>query len=194
MLLAVGIAGSLAAAWIGASVQAAPRLGESNEPPTLLRWDVAKCAGGSCTFLVVAGHARWRTASGATIRFTGTGEAEPPEGEAAGGGEWTRRNSKGKVVGRGVYKVIHFLSWRGSGGSLGNVVDAIGHRRDVRSGALKLRIHLFGTGKGRLKLSSSSGGGTVPRGSLILHTATGRRIEYLQRDRPGGQILFHHTR
>jgi hypothetical protein len=193
MLLALGIGSSLAV-WIGSSVHAAPQVRESGETPTLVRWDVARCAGVSCAALVVGGHAKWRSASGATIKFTGSGEAEPPEGETAGGGVWKRRNSSGQTVGRGVYQAIDFISWRGFGGSLGNVEDAIGHRRDVRSGVLKLRIHLFGTGRGRLVLSSSSAGGTVPRGSLVLHTRSGRRIEYLQKVRPRGQILFHHTR
>jgi hypothetical protein len=192
-LLALGLASGLAV-WLGATVQAAPQIRESGEAPGIFRWDVARCAGPSCEALVVGGHARWRSASGATIKFTGSGEAEPGEDEAAGGGAWTRKNSTGHILGHGTYQVTGFISWRGFGGSLGNVTDAIGHARDVRSGVLKLRIHLFGTGRGRLTISSSLPGATVREGSLVLHTASGSRIEYLQHTHPGGQVLVHHTR
>jgi hypothetical protein len=194
-LVAVGAASGLATAAITAgSVSAATRPREAKETPKVLRWDVAKCSSASCDALVVGGHARWRSSAGATIKFTGCGQAETREGEAAGGGQWTRRNSSGKLVDHGVYKVTSFISWKGSGGTLGNVLDAIGNGREVRSGVLKVRIRLFGTGRGRLVLASSSGGPSVPTAShLILHTAAGKRIRYVERGRLlRGQVLFHH--
>jgi hypothetical protein len=196
-VLAVGAGGALVALWLSAgSVSAATRTKEANETPRVLRWDVAKCDSSSCDALVVGGHAKWHNASGATIRFTGSGQTEIREGEAAGGGLWTRRNSSGQLVGRGVYNVRAFISWKGFGGTLGNVADAIGSGREVRSGVLKLRVRLSGTGKGRLVLASSSGGPSVQATShLILHTKAGRRIKYRESGRVvRGQLLFHHIR
>jgi hypothetical protein len=171
----------------------------------MVRWDIARCDSDSCVALVVGGHARWRSGSGATIRFTGTGQAEPREGEAAGGGVWIRKNSRGQVVRRGTYKVTGFISWNGFGGTLGNVQDGIGNRNEVRSGVLRLRIHLFALPnskqpgvilRGRLVIASDSGGPLVPAKShLVLHTGTGRKIIYREGKRVAkGQTLLHHLR
>jgi hypothetical protein len=188
---AAGIACTLAIALLIGESSAQPQLPEPNEPHNLVRWDIAKCHSPSCAALVIGGHAVWRSASGATINFSGSGEAEPREGEAAGGGTWTRMDAKGRVVGRGAYRVTRFISWRGFGGVLGNVVDAVGHRRDYRVGILKLHINLLGKGRGRLVISSVIG--QEPRGHLFLRTVSGRTITYRERVRPKGQPLFHRT-
>jgi hypothetical protein len=166
---------------------------EGNETPKLVRWDIAKCRGISCEALVIGGHAVWRSASGATIRFTGSGEAEVAEREAAGGGSWIRKNAAGQVVAHGVYVVTGFIDWHGLGGSLGNVTDAVGHRRDYRNGILKLHIAL-GKGQGRLVISSVINPRPSRRGRLILHAPSGRTITYFQRIHPNGQPLFHRLR
>jgi hypothetical protein len=189
---------------VGSSA-AASRAREANEKGKLVRWDIAKCESRFCDALVVGGHGRWRSNSGDRIKFTGTGQAEPHEGEAAGGGTWTRKDSKGHVLRRGSYKVIGFISWRGFGGILGNVADAIGSRKEVRSGVLKLRVQFIPRNngqrpvrisRGRLVIASDSGGPPVPAKShLILHTASGRTITYWEGKRLArGQTLLHHIR
>ena len=182
------------------SVEAAARAREANERYKLVRWDIAKCNSASCNALVVGGRAYWRAQRGARISFTGTGQAEPREGEAAGGGLWTRRTATGRVIARGTYTVVGFISWKGYGGTLGNVADAIGSRNEVRSGLLELRIRLFSrsnrVSRGRLVIASDSGGPTVPgRSHLVLHTAGGTTIKYFEGRRLAkGQTLLHHIR
>jgi hypothetical protein len=100
-------------------------------------------------------------------------------------------DAQGRVIGRGAYKVTRFISWRGFGGLLGNVVDAVGHRRDYRVGILKLHIKLLGKAKGRLVISSVTG--QERKGYLFLRTLSGRTITYRERVRPKGQPLFHRT-
>jgi hypothetical protein len=194
-LLATGVVVSLMAVPVLAGQSSAPARAkkEANEVSALMRWDIAKCHSVSCGALVGGGHAVWRSESGATFHFSGTGEAEPREQEAAGGGTWTRRNSSGHLVGRGTYKVTRFIDWHGFGGTLGNVLDAVGHRRDYRVGILKLHIDLRAKVGGRLVISSFLRPASR-RGYLLLHTASGRTIRYRERIRPGGQPLFHRMR
>jgi hypothetical protein len=187
--LAAGIACALAVALLIGESSAQPQVPEGNEPHNIIRWDIAKCHAPSCAALVIGGHAAWRSAAGAKIILSGSGEAEPGEGEAAGGGTWTRMDAHGHVVGRGAYQVTRFISWRGFGGVLGNVVDAVGHRKDYRVGILKLHIQLLGKGKGRLVISSVTG--QERRGHVFLRTVSGRTITYRERVRPKGQPLFH---
>jgi hypothetical protein len=188
LLVAVLVCALAVALLIGES-SARPARREANEAHRFVRWDIAQCHSHSCGSLVIGGQALWRSASGSRIRFTGSGEAEPHEGEAAGGGTWTRMDSRGRVVGRGAYRVTGFIYWRGFGGSLGNVVDAVGHRQDYRVGILKLRIRMFGIGKGRLVICSVLGRERL--GHLFLRTHYGRTVTYRERVRPKGQPLFH---
>ena len=198
-LLAAGVTSFLIA--VVASPQSVGAAGrQTNERYKLVRWDIARCDSAACDALVVGGHARWRSESGARIKFTGTGQAEPREERAAGGGLWTRKSASGRIIGRGTYTVVAFISWNGLGGTLGNVADAIGNRNEVRSGVLKLRIRLFAhsheRGRGRLVIASDAGGGSVGAEShLVLRTANGRRIKYFERGRViFGQTLLHRIR
>jgi hypothetical protein len=190
-LCATAIASSLTGMLLVGAHAAGGGRREGNETPKLLRWDIAKCHLASCGALVIGGRAVWRSDSGGSFRFTGSGEAEVGEREAAGGGTWIRTNASGRIVGRGAYRVRGFIDWKGFGGSLGNVADAVGHRRDYRNGILKLHVSLFGKGRGRLVISSFTGTRT---GHLVLHKPSGRRIEYVERIRPKGQPLFHRIR
>ncbi|MDP9222579.1 MAG: hypothetical protein M3P18_01745 [Actinomycetota bacterium] len=187
-LLTAGVVGGLAALWGGGAVQART---ETAERHRVVRWDIARYVF-AYRSLVVGGHATWRSSSGASITLTGSGQAEARQGEAAGGGLWTRKNAAGKQVGSGAYVVTGFQEWRSAGGDLlANVSDAIGDPREGRSGVLKLRVRL-GNHRGRLVLSSdAAAGGPVSKGFLVFHTASGGRIKYHERTRPKGQVLFH---
>jgi hypothetical protein len=192
-LFATAIASSVAGMLL-VGAHAAGRGREGNETPKLVRWDIAKCHTVSCGALVIGGHAVWRSASGATFRFTGSGEAEVAEREAAGGGSWIRKNAAGQIVAHGAYQVTGFIDWHGLGGSLGNVTDAVGHRHDYRNGILKLHIDLLGKGQGRLVISSVINPPPSRPGHVTVQTPSGRTIKYLERIRPNGQPLFHHLR
>ena len=182
-------AGSVALSLSGAGAVERGVSKESREAPKLVRWDIARCGSPACVALVAGGHARWRSPSGAMIRFTASGQAEVGEREASGGGLYVRRDASGHLVGRGVYKVTGFLGWQGARNPLGNVADAVGSRWEVRGGVIGLHVHLSGGGKGRLVISSFRLR-TGP-GHLLLHTATGRTITYLEKIHPGGQPLIH---
>jgi hypothetical protein len=114
-----------------------------------VRWDLVQFPGG---VIAVGGtDVSTDTETGDTVDLTGSGQAEPAEGEAAGGGTFVHRNAAGATLAEGAYYVIHFVSWRRlAGGSLDatGLIDGIGNgpganpnEHEPTSGVLKLRVH-----------------------------------------------------
>jgi hypothetical protein len=108
-----------------------------------VRWDLLLIADG----VAVGGGVNVSTdqATGDTLELTGTGQAEPGEREAAGGGTFIQRHANGTEVTHGVYYVKRFLSWRRlAGGDFGatGLIDGVGNpgEREPTSGVLRLRI------------------------------------------------------
>jgi len=111
----------------------------------LVRWDLVQVKDG----VIIAGSDVGKDAATSdTITMTGTGQAEPPEGEAAGGGTFVHRNSSGATLAQGVYVVTGFNSWDNRGGSLAGfpVKDGLGEKNEVSGGILAINVRLFPEG------------------------------------------------
>ena len=118
---------------------------------SFIRWDLPQFVGN----VVLAGGTDVSTdaKTGDTIELTGSGQTEPAEEEAAGGGTFVHMSKSGEVRAQGAYQVIDFISWkRLSGGSLSGtgLIDAIGNgtgahpnEREETSGVLKLRVRFI---------------------------------------------------
>lgn len=91
-----------------------------------------------------------------TITLTGSGQVEPRELEAAGGGTFVHQHADGTVVAKGSYFVTGFVSWRPlAGGDFGKtgLVDGIGNgtgatpnEGEPSSGILTLDVRLVPDG------------------------------------------------
>ena len=90
------------------------------------------------------------TASGDTVSLTGSGDAEPAEKVAAGGGTFVHRHANGTEVLHGVYVVTGFMDWQPAGGTLAGLglTDGIGHIDETSGGILTLAVRLFPSGGG----------------------------------------------
>jgi hypothetical protein len=119
--------------------------GQRDHGGVFVRWDLVNIVDGVA---VVGGvNVTTNEATGDTIELTGSGQAEPREGEAAGGGTFVHRHANGTEVAHGAYYVKRFLSWRRlSGGNFGatGLIDGLGNPREGEptSGVLRLRIQL----------------------------------------------------
>ena len=143
------------AAWAAAAPASAGPEGHS-----VVRWDIINLTKGG---VLLAGGAATSTSSatGDTLTLTGTGQAEPAEEEAAGGGTFVHRDKNGAVHARGVYTVKHFVSFKRASGSLvgSGVVDAIGELGESHSGVLTVRV------------AFRVGGKVAARGTLVVTCA-----------------------
>jgi len=127
-----------------------------------VRWDLVKVVQG--TVLAGGKDVGRDAASRDTITLTGSGEAEPGEKEAAGGGTFVHRHrasgrrsdhrgdereekdaSEGEV--HGIYVVTKFMDWQPDGGKL-TINDGIGQASEASSGILTLKVRLFPSGGG----------------------------------------------
>jgi hypothetical protein len=141
----------LAAMWLGLClglmIGATSAVGseQRGHRDVFVRWDLLNIVDA----VVVAGGVNVSTdeATGDTIELTGSGQAEPGEAEAAGGGTFVHRHADGTEVAHGAYYVKRFLSWRRLAGgqfSATGFVDGIGNPKEGEptSGVLRLRIQL----------------------------------------------------
>jgi hypothetical protein len=93
-----------------------------------VRWDFLVIANG----VAVAGGTDVSTdpATKDTLALTGSGQVEPRENEAAGGGTFVHKHADGSLVAKGAYVVTGFVSWqrlRGGNFAKTGLVDGIGN-------------------------------------------------------------------
>jgi hypothetical protein len=93
-----------------------------------VRWDLVLVANG----VAVAGGTDVSTDAGTkdTIALTGSGQAEPREDEASGGGTFVHKHADGSLVAKGAYVVTGFVSWerlRGGNFAKTGLIDGIGN-------------------------------------------------------------------
>jgi hypothetical protein len=196
--IAVGLlvaAGSATATGsLSASTAEAPRAGGG----VFVRWDLVQIRNS----VLLAGGVDNATdaATGDTVDLTGSGQAEPREREAAGGGTFIHMH-EGRVLAQGVYYVTGFVSWerlhRGSLRGTG-LIDAIGNgpganpdQNEPTSGILVLRVHF-----------APDAGGAGVDGLLAIHCHLPGTVEdteegfFLDVDTlhfapSGGMTIFH---
>jgi hypothetical protein len=127
--LALGI---LLAATTATSSSSGNDRGEQNDNGghhnRFVRWDLVLIANG----VAVAGGTDVSTDAGTkdTIALTGSGQAEPREDEASGGGTFVHKHADGSVVAKGAYVVTGFVSWerlRGGNFAKTGLIDGIGN-------------------------------------------------------------------
>ena len=113
-----------------------------------VRWDLVQIIQG--TVLAGGTDVGRDGTTGDTISLTGSGDAEPAEGNAGGGGTFVHRRANGTEVAHGVYVVTGFLSWDPAGGTLEGtgLTDGVGHIEEESSGILTLVVRLFPSGGG----------------------------------------------
>lgn len=149
-LLALGLVIGTALVATGRS-GAERRSSAAGSAPLFIRWDLIQFAG---NVIAVGGtDVSTDAPTGDTIELTGSGQAEPGEGEAAGGGTFVHMNAEGKTLAEGAYHVTGFISWRRLvGGSLDEtgLIDGIGNGPGARpneheptSGVLKLKVQFL---------------------------------------------------
>jgi hypothetical protein len=127
-----------------------------------VRWDLVKIV--QNTVLAGGTDVARDAATRDTITLTGSGEAEPGEKEAAGGGTFVHRRraagrrsdrhgdeekDAGEVEAHGIYVVTGFIDWKPAGGRL-TENDGIGQAAEATSGILTLKVRLFPAAGGHL--------------------------------------------
>jgi hypothetical protein len=152
-----------------------------------VRWDLVQIIQG--TALAGGTDIGKDAATSDTVSLTGSGDAEPAEGNAGGGGTFVHRHANGTEVAHGVYVVTGFLNWEPAGGTL-PVADGIGQAEEARAGILTLTVRLFPSTGGHqdavLVVNCALPGATLPIEEGITLT-----VGNLHFEQNGGVTLFH---
>jgi hypothetical protein len=165
---------------------------ESDARAKLLRWDLVAIRDG---VVVPGGTDVGRdSATEDTVSLTGSGQAEPHEGEASGGGTFVHKDSLGNVRASGVYIVTGFRKWRDGQGSLigVGVRDGIGELDEADSGILTLGVQLIPDSgsphDGELTVNCNLPGTAFAVTEGIMLTVRGTSLDFTPH---GGGTLFH---
>lgn len=185
--------GASTLAVLGPAMLPAAALAAESEPSVgLLRWDLVAIRDG----VVIAGgtDVGLDAASGDTVRLTGSGQAEPHEKEARGGGTFVHAHASGKVRASGVYVVTGFRGFRNGGGTLVGVGlrDGIGELEETGSGILTVGVRLIPDSgsphEGVLRVNCNLPGTAFPTKEGIELTVDGFPLDFKPH---GGVTLFH---
>jgi hypothetical protein len=135
------------------------RGGGGGRPDAFVRWDLVQAVNG----VAVPGGTDISTDATThdTIALTGSGQFEPREQEAAGGGTFVHEQANGTLVAKGSYLVTGFVSWqplKGGNFAATGLVDGIGNgpgsskdENEPTSGIVTLDVRLVpdGTAPGK---------------------------------------------
>lgn len=155
-----------------------------------VRWDLVRIQQG--TVLPGGADAATHAATGDTFTLAGSGDAEPAEREASGGGTIVHHFAASNTDSAAVYLVTGFIDWQPGGGTL-QVADGIGHAEEASAGVLELAIRiLLPSGAVRdatLTINCHLPGATVdvPEGIELSITGT----PFVNMQPSGGTTLFH---
>ena len=138
-ILTVGAAGTL-----GILLTPEAAFAKNTKEVKLLRWDII-VIDNSGVILPGGTNVARDARTGETIDLTGSGQAEPKERSAAGGGTFIRRDANGSEVAHGVYFVKGFRSFENAGGTLvgTGLIDGIGELEETTGGILSLDVRLL---------------------------------------------------
>ncbi len=185
VLIGAGALGALSPLLGPAAAQAASSVG-------LLRWDLVNVNTKFGIVLAGGTDVGKDSASGDTISLTGSGQANPNGGKAAGGGTFVHHFAEEDEDLSGVYFVTGFGSFQNLHGSLvpTGLIDGIGEITATTGGILTVSVHLV------------SNLGTTANGVLGIHcnlpgsmptTEEGITLTVLSFNfaQNGGATLFH---
>lgn len=115
-----------------------------NERAGIVRWDLIDVTSGG---VILSGgtDVSQDAASGDAISLTGSGQAQPRDEEATGGGTFVHKAADGTERARGVYVVTDFEDFTQAGGTLAGLglTDGIGEIDDTTGGILVLDVRLI---------------------------------------------------
>jgi hypothetical protein len=155
-----------------------------------VRWDLVRIQQG--TALAGGADVALHAATGDTFTLTGSGDVEPAEREAAGGGTIVHHFAVANVDSAAVWLVTGLIDWQPGGGELA-IVDGIGEASDASGGVLRLAIRIFlPTGAVRdatLTVNCHLPGGRIDVDEGIELSVTG--TPFVNMTPHGGATLFH---
>jgi hypothetical protein len=175
--------------WVFVSAQAIA----SGQPQALghtVRWDLIRIQQG--TALVGGEDIAVHAASGDTFTLTGSGDAEPAERDASGGGTIVHHFAATNVDSAAVYLVTGFIDWQPGGGQL-ELADGIGHAAEASSGVLKMAIRIY-LPSGAVRDATLTVNSQLPGSSLNLTEGIELTIlgtPFVDMAPGGGATLFH---
>jgi hypothetical protein len=105
-----------------------------------VRWDLPQIVQG--TALAGGADVARDAATGDTFTLTGSGDVEPAEATANGGGTIVHHFAATGVDSRGIYVVTGFIDWQPGGGQV-PFADGIGDALEASAGVLKMAIRIF---------------------------------------------------
>ena len=105
-----------------------------------VRWDLVQIV--QATALAGGADVARDAPTGDTFTLTGSGDAEPAEATANGGGTIVHHFAATGVESHGVYVVTAFISWQPGGGQL-PIADGIGDASEESAGILKMAVRIF---------------------------------------------------
>jgi len=155
-----------------------------------VRWDLVRIQ--QATALAGGADVARDAATGDTFTLTGSGDAEPAERDAAGGGVIVHHFAATNVDSTAVYVITGFIDWQPGGGELA-IGDGIGHASEASAGVLKMAIRIFlpsgAVRDGVLTVNCHLPGATVDVDEGIELTITG--TPFVDMKPSGGATLFH---
>jgi hypothetical protein len=155
-----------------------------------VRWDLVRIQ--QDTALAGGSAVAKDTPTGDTFTLTGSGDAEPAERDATGGGTIVHHFAATNIDSAAVYLVTGFIDWQPGGGEL-PIVDGIGHAAEASSGVLKMAIRIvLPTGAVRdatLTVNSELPSATIDVADGIELTIPGTPFVNMQP--ASGTALFH---
>jgi hypothetical protein len=155
-----------------------------------VRWDLVQVV--QNIVLVGGTNGGQDSASLDTITLTGSGDAEPAEGNAAGGGTFVHRHANGTLVARGAYVVTGFISWQPAGGSLKatGLTDGIGHESEASAGILTLAVRLF-PARGAAQEGVLDVNCDLPGATFAIEEGIALAVDGFHFQQHGGFTVFH---
>jgi hypothetical protein len=166
-----------------------------DDRPELLRWDLVSVTADKV--VLSGGTDVGKAANGDKVSLTGSGEAQPGEHKATGGGTFMHKTALGALVASGVYFVTGFKSFAKPGGSLAGLglIDGIDTLKHTTGGELTMSIH------GIIDAPPAKKGGMVdavlgvhcelPGGATTIHEGITLSVLGLNFVQDSGTTLFH---
>ncbi|HEX4841860.1 MAG TPA: hypothetical protein VFV60_06800 [bacterium] len=131
------------------------------------------------------------TATGDTVRLTGSGGFKPATNDAAGGGTFVHQHPNGTEVAHGVWVVTGFVSWEPAGGFLPpSLTDGIGEVSEASAGVVTIHVELRPSSGGPLPATLSVHC-ALPGAAFPIEEGITLNVASFVFEQHGGQTLFH---